>query len=907
MEEPAQFLEGQIANLAFLENIYQNYLAKSIKLDGAWLHFFQEIEKEGLTTPVQPGALLLSETGRIERLTEAYRRYGHIIATVNPIALEQPPELQLLNLEKLGFGVNEKDVLFPTLGLLPQAQAPLKTIIAILEKRYTHDMGFEFKGFTDLPLEQWIQQQIESGAFSKPFSLEEKRLVLHALNDAEFLETFLQTKHVGKKRFSLEGGETLIPMLRFLCAKGAEEGIEEIFIGMSHRGRINVLANILNKSLQGILKDFDEDYVPSSLEGMGDIRYHKGHANEAVYTYQGKTIHLNLTPNPSHLESVNPVVEGQTHAKQFLANDESERRRTIPLLMHGDASLAAQGVVYETLQLSKLHGYETGGTLHLVINNQIGFTTSPKDARSTPYCTDIAHTFGAPVFHVNAENPESCIRALLLALEIRRKFHCDVFIDLNCYRKYGHNEGDEPAFTQPVEYQLIRQKKSIRELYRDQLLREGVITEKEANEEEENLKKNLQEAYAKTQEKDQGIASEGPEEILSSTPEPKTSVEVELLKTVTERFSIIPPDFHPHPKMENIIKERARSVREDKPLDWGMAEFLAYATLLWEGTPVRLSGQDSGRGTFSHRHALWVDQKDDKEYFPLSHLREGQGRFEVLNSCLSEAAVLGFEYGYSVICSMGLTIWEAQFGDFANSAQVFIDQYIASGEQKWGQTSGLVLFLPHGFEGQGPEHSSARLERFLTLAGHGNMQVVNPTTPAQLFHLLRRQVKQPIHKPLVVMTPKGLLRFQACTSRLKDFTEGRFFPLLDDPMQPQKVTCVVLCSGRIYYDLDAQRVKDKRQDIALIRIEQLYPLDEEGLKSLLGRYAPFQKCQWVQEEPENMGAWSFISAYLPRLLPAGVSLSYVGRERSASPATGFYTRHRQELSHIFKQVFEYEK
>ncbi len=907
MEESAQFLEGQIANLAFLENIYQNYQAKSIKLNEAWLHFFQAVEKEGLTTPVKPGALPLSETERIERLADAYRRYGHLIATINPIALEQPQELYLLKLDKLGFSVNEEEVLFPTLGLLPQAQAPLKAIVAVLGKRYAQDMGFEFKGFTDLPLEQWMQQQIESGVFSKPLSLEEKRLVLRALNDAEFLETFLHTKHVGKKRFSLEGGEILIPMLRFLCATGAEEGIEEIYIGMSHRGRINVLANILNKSLQEILKDFDEDYVPLPLEGMGDIRYHKGHANESVHTYQGKTIHVNLTPNPSHLESVNPVVEGQTHAKQFLVHDEGNRRRIIPLLMHGDASLAGQGLVYETLQLSKLHGYETGGTLHLVINNQIGFTTSPKDARSTPYCTDIAHTFGAPVIHVNAENPESCIRALMMALEIRQKFHSDVFIDLNCYRKYGHNEGDEPAFTQPLEYQLIRQKRSIRELYRDLLLRENVITEKEANEEEKKLKKNLQVAYAKAQEKDLGKVSEGSKESPLLTSDPKTSVDDELLKMVTERFSIIPPNFHPHPKLENLIKERARSIKEDKPLDWGLAEFLAYATLLWEGTPVRLSGQDSGRGTFSHRHALWVDQQDEKEYFPLSHLREGQGRFEVLNSCLSEAAVLGFEYGYSVICSMGLTIWEAQFGDFANSAQVIIDQYIASGEQKWGQTSGLVLFLPHGFEGQGPEHSSARLERFLTLAGHGNMQVVNPTTPAQLFHLLRRQVNQSSHKPLVVMTPKGLLRHQACTSRLKDFTEGRFFPLLDDPRQMKKVNRVVLCSGRIYYDLDAQRMKDKREDVALIRIEQLYPLDEEGLKTLLARYVPFHKCLWVQEEPENMGAWSFISAYLPRLLPAGVPLAYIGRERSASPATGFYARHQKELSHIFQQVFEYEK
>jgi 2-oxoglutarate dehydrogenase E1 component len=898
-------LESQIANLAFLEEMYQQ--SRSQKVDPSWTQFFQQFEGEKGNTP--SFALLsqeqVSQTERINHLINAYRRHGHLLATINPIAIEKPQMPEQLKLENLGFSTSEEESLFPTMGLLDQQQASLKAIVEILNKHYCQTVGFEYKEFTDPAIEQWIQEQIESGRFDQPLHLEDKLAILDLLTRAEVLETFLHTKHVGKKRFSLEGGESLIPMLALLISKAAEDGVKEFFIGMSHRGRLNVLANILNKPITSILKDFDEEYVPAPTEGMGDIRYHKGHANESVNTYKGKPIKLTLAPNPSHLESVNPVVEGQTHAKQFLAGDEEERKHIIPLLMHGDAALSGQGVVYETLQMGKLPGFETGGTLHIAINNQVGFTTSPEEGRSTLYCTDIAKTFGAPVFHVNAEDPDMCVKIALFAYEIRQRFHCDVFIDFNCYRKYGHNEGDEPAFTQPLEYQLIRNRQSIRTLYLTHLLQETSIEKKVADSREEILKQHLQDAYQRAQEKiEKPHHSQAAESETFVFPNVLTGVDLTLLQKVAKSFNHIPADFHVNAKIKHIFEERAKAIIEDKPFDWGTAELLAYGTLVCEGMPVRLVGQDSGRGTFSHRHALWVDQANNLPYYPLAHIDQKQARFEVLNTCLSEVAALGFEYGYSTVCIQGLTIWEAQFGDFVNSAQVIIDQYIASGEQKWGQTSNLVLFLPHGFEGQGPEHSSARFERFLTLAGHDNMQIVNPTTPAQIFHLLRRQIKQPFKKPLVILTPKGLLRHSACVSRVKDLTDGQFSFVLDDPKKPSNIRKLILCSGRIYYDLAAQREKEKRDDLALIRIEQLYPLNVSELKRVIAQYGSFEKCQWVQDEPENMGAWPFISFYLPQVLPSEVPFSYVGRERSASPATGFYARHKQELANILSQVFK---
>ena len=895
-------LQGQMANLEYLEQMYQEFQAHPAEVDPSWPQFFKGIE-EAKPLPAVPAApgLLSSRAERIVHLAEAYRKHGHLLANINPIANESPAEPPELNLRAFGFQPSEENELFPSLGLLPQSEASLQALVGVLQKRYSRTAGFEFKGLTEPKIEAWMQEQIESGKFDLPFTAEEKKVILSLLIRAEVLETFLNTKHVGKTRFSLEGAESLIPMLAFMIAEAAESGVEEIFIGMSHRGRLNVLANLFNKPVSSILRDFDDEYEPSSGEGMGDIRYHKGHDDEAVNTCKGKKIKLKMSPNPSHLESINPVVEGEVHARQFLAGDEKERTRIIPMLLHGDAALSGQGIVYETLQMSKLPGFETGGTLHVVVNNQIGFTTTPQEGRSTRYCTDIAHAFSAPVFHLNAEDPETCIRAALMALDMRQRFHCDPFLDFNCYRKYGHNEGDEPAFTQPIEYQIIRKKRSIRSLYVDQLIKEGVVDQKSVDEMEDSFRKELSEAYASRETSKKEEWEEAKSNTASSV---ETGVALQQLREAAESFAKIPSGFHIHPKLEHLMTERSKAVLEDKPFDWGTAEFLAYGTLCMEGIPVRLAGQDSGRGTFSHRHALLIDQQDSHAYYPLAHLREAQGRFEVLNTCLSEAAALGFEYGYSVICRKGLTIWEAQYGDFANSAQVIIDQYIASGEQKWGQRSSLVLFLPHGMEGQGPEHSSARLERFLTLAGHDNIQIAVPTLPAQLFHLLRRQVKQSVRKPLIVFMPKALLRHPSSTSTVSDLVAGRFNVFLDDPRQPKQAHKLLLCSGRVYYDLDAYRQKEKREDVAIIRMEQLYPFDAEELKKIISRYGKVDECLWVQEEPKNMGPWPYVSTHLSKVLPSHLPIRYVGREGSATPATGFYARHKKELANILQQVFQ---
>lgn len=860
-------LSEQIANLPFLEELYQEYLKNPSLLDPSWKTFFDGNEE--ILESIHP-----KKDNPLTDLAEAYRLYGHLAARINSLA-ENP---------------TFPSVLTPFEGNVESAK---------FKKIYCETIGFEFKGI-DSKIEAWIQQRIESPIFSAPFSNEEKKQILSALMRAELLESFLHTKHVGKKRFSLEGGETLIPMLEFLNSEAAENGITEIVMGMSHRGRLNVLANILGKSLQQIFKEFDENLEPAPDERMGDVKYHKGFVNPSLKTLKGKSIALTLASNPSHLESVDAVVEGESKAKQVIEGSIEAQEKICPLLIHGDAAVSGQGVVYETMQLSQLNGYNTGGTLHIVVNNQVGFTTSPEEGRSTRYCTDIAHAFECPVFHVNGDDPENAVRVMLLALEIRQKFHIDVFIDLNCYRKYGHNEGDEPSFTQPADYRLIRSKRSILKAYQEVIVRDKIISEEELLVMEQTLKEKMQQLYADPA----FIPLKSKREENNHWKPMVTGVEREVLLEVSRQMNKVPSGFELHPKLQSLFKEREKAVEDGQRLDWGLAECLAYGTLLWEGFSVRISGQDCGRGTFSHRHAAVKDQNNSSVYYPLAHLRDGQGRFDVLNSCLSEVAVLGFEYGYSLIETAGLTIWEAQFGDFANSAQVIIDQYISSGEEKWGQVSGIVLLLPHGFEGQGPEHSSARLERFLALTGHDNMIVANPTTPAQLFHLLRSQVKRPFKKPLVVMTPKGLLRYPSCTSCLDEFIQGHFLTVLNDPKMPKKVKRVVFCSGRIYYDLDAYREKMGRDDLAFIRLEQLYPLDEEKIRLIIKEYEGVGSYVWVQEEPQNMGGWSYASAALSPLLPKEHFLGYIGRERSATPATGFYARHKQEHDNILTQVFD---
>jgi 2-oxoglutarate dehydrogenase E1 component len=895
----SQQIKGEIGNLELLEALYQQFKNDPNQLHPSWSEYFKSLDENEI--PDKSNRLISSEVkvddqaGRMNQLIETYRTYGHLAAKINPIALKEITEPSQLNLNHFDFQPDQK-------------------MIENLRALYCGHIGFEYKGVVqNQDLENWLQQQIESQTFQKHLSIDQKKIILEYLNRSEIFESFLHTKYVGQKRFSLEGAETLIPMLALLIENGAENGLEEVVLGMAHRGRLNVLSNILNKPYPVIFSEFEEGYIAESFEGTGDVKYHKGYISDAIKTHTGKKIKVTLPPNPSHLESVDPVVEGETRAKQFLMHDEAERQKIIPILVHGDAALSGQGVIYETLQFCRLPGYQTGGTLHFVINNQIGFTTIPKESRSTTYCTDIARAFGAPIFHVNAEFPEDCILATFLAFEIRQKFHCDVFIDLNCYRKYGHNESDEPAFTQPLEYQLIRKKRPIREVYRDQLIQQGMLEKEMAEKLESDFKKGLQAAHKDAQQHLRQQKDKQDQDPMKMPSCAKlcdsfyTGVSREVLRLVAERFLSVPPDFRLHPKLDHLIRERYSMAKGEKSIDWGMGEYLAYATLLWEGVPVRLSGQDSGRGTFSHRHAIWIDQREEKVYFPLAHLKEGQGRFEVWNSPLSEFAVLGFEYGYSVACPQGLTIWEAQFGDFGNGAQVIIDQYIASGEQKWGQQSGLTLLLPHGYEGQGPEHSSGRLERFLSLAGHDNIQIVNPTTPAQFFHLLRRQVLRQLKKPLVVFTPKGLLRHFACVNALEEFEQGAFQEILDDPSNPSQVQRLVLCSGRLYYDLIAERDKRKFEKIAFVRIEQLYPLHQSKLREVVEKYKGFQDCYWVQEEPKNMGAWHFIRSYLEEILIPEIPLHYIGRPTSASPATGSHSRHHDEHLNILNQVFLYEK
>lgn len=863
------------ANIPWVEALYARYEQDPKSVDAAWVNVFKAFEK---TTSGEKDA-------RILLLIDGYRRWGHLAVNVNPISSDSQVEPAELRLENFGLSSSELEHSYFTHGLISKESAPLREIVEALQSIYCSRIGFEYMGMQGLEFEKWLQELIEPLDIS--LTADQKRLVASQLAETEQLENFLHVKFPGQKRFSIEGCETLIPMLAAVIEKGAELGTEEYVLGMSHRGRLSVLVNILHKSYQELFSEFDEGYFPDSFEGSGDVKYHRGFLSDVV-TIHGHQVQLSLTPNPSHLESVDAVVEGQVKAKQV------KQTKAAALLVHGDAAIAGQGVVYETLQLYKLPEYATGGTIHLVVNNQLGFTTNPQEGRSTRYCTDIAKTFGMPVFHVNAEDPEACVFVAYLAAALRHQFKIDVFIDLNCYRKFGHNEGDEPAFTQPLVYQSIRSKKSIAEIFYTRLFEEKVIQKAEVEKWEENFKKSLQVALKSSSEKHENRTS-----IKNNFQEVGTGVDKLTLIKAAERLCFIPTEFSINPKLGNLLKERFAML--ESTIDWGMAEQLALATLAWEGISIRLSGQDSGRGTFSHRHALWVDQKKGTSYYPLSHLKAGQGRVDVINSPLSEFASMGFEYGYSIANPEALVIWEAQFGDFSNGAQVVIDQYISCAEQKWGQKSSLTLLLPHGYEGQGPEHSSARLERFLSLAGNDNMRICNPTTPSQLFHLLRRQRLNHVLKPLVCLTPKALLRHPQCVSALEELEAGVFATILEDPIKLSNAKKLLLCSGKIFYELAELRQKDNL-DFAIVRIEQLYPLDGEKLKELLNSYTHVQDFIWIQEEPKNMGAWSYVQPLFEILM--NKKLQYIGRQQSASPATGSYHMHKQELQMIINALIQ---
>jgi 2-oxoglutarate dehydrogenase E1 component len=836
-------------------------------------------------------------------LVHSYRELGHLVADIDPLdrGIRSHP---LLELDEFGFGEGDLDRVLPSGSFRGLGHKPLRELVEALRETYCGTLAVEYLDIPDKAQRDWLQERMEPTRNRPRLEAEERRRLLEQLVAAEALEQFLQTKFVGQKRFSLEGGEALIPLLDTVVEEAAALGVQELVMGMPHRGRLNVLAHILKKPYELILAEFEGSFLPWNIQGDGDVKYHLGFSRDHE-TRRGHQIHLSMTANPSHLEAVNPVVEGIVRAKQSYRADR-ERRRVVPVLLHGDAAFMGQGSVYETLAMSRLRGFTTGGTIHVIVNNQIGFTTAPEDYRFTRSPSDLARVIEAPVFHVNGDDPEAAVQAARLAVGFRQTFDRDVFIDFVCYRRYGHNELDDPTFTQPVLYRRIRSHPSVAVQYRQRLVEQGVVEDGRAQAVRDDAKASLEAALATARERmprQKVFAFGGVWEGLSWAGDDwsaKTAVDAETLRAVADALRRLPSDFTPHKRARKLLDDRYAMVERGEGIDWGCGESLAYGTLLLEGIPVRLSGQDSERGTFSHRHAVLYDDKEGGPYVPLNHLGAGQAEIEVVNSLLSEVGALGFEYGMSSADPRRLVVWEAQFGDFVNGAQVIIDQFIASAESKWQRMSGLVLLLPHGYEGQGPEHSSARLERFLQLAAEGNMQVVNCTTPAQFFHVLRRQMHRWFRKPLIVMSPKSLLRHPRAVSTLSEFTQGGFQPVLPDARDadPAEMERVLLCSGKVAYTLEAGRDERDWHNIALIRLEQLYPFPAAELAAAIGRYPRATDIRWVQEEPENQGAWSFVRHRIEHLLDEGQRLRYVGRAEAASPATGSYAKHQAEENAI---------
>jgi 2-oxoglutarate dehydrogenase E1 component len=893
-------------NLSLIEDYYQRWLKDPTSVDASWRIFFDGYELgQGPRAGSGPGVDPDAARGQAAatRLIDAYREFGHYVANLDPLKLE-PRRVSPEHLEPAAFGLTAADldrVFYHQLS--PGGSSTLRELIEILQQTYCRTVGVEFMHIRNAEIRQWLLERMEPVRNRPSVDIKQKRRIVYKLNVAELFETFLHKNYVGQKRFSLEGGEMLIPLLDAIIERAGGAGVLEIVMGMPHRGRLNVLTNILNKPYGMLFNEFEGNHMPDMVGGDGDVKYHLGFSANH-WTADKRKVHLTLTANPSHLEAVDPVVEGRMRAKQRRFHDR-DRRLGVPILIHGDAAFAGQGLVAETLNLSQLPGYRTGGTVHIVVNNQIGFTTSPSDGRSTRYCTDVAKMIEAPIFHVNGEDPEAVVFVGELALDFRQRFGRDVVIDMVCYRRHGHNEGDEPGFTQPLMYEKIKNRISIRELYTEQLVMAGDLTSGEAETIAETFADKLREVLEEVK---RGViepatdhrgfagawAGLGPK--FSFKPV-ETGVSYDTLRDITAKISQAPAGFTVNPKLARLISARVKTIEAKEALDWAFAEILAFGSLIVDNIPVRLSGQDSRRGTFSQRHSVLVDQKTGVPYTPLNHLRDDQPEFCVYDSLLSEAAVLGFDYGYSLDDPNMLILWEAQFGDFANGAQVIIDQFIASAESKWGRGSGLVMLLPHGYEGQGPEHSSARLERFLQLCAEDNIQVAVPTTPAQYFHLLRRQVRRDFRKPLIVMTPKSLLRHKLAVSPVEHLTVGHFHDVLDDTAPPDRVRRVVLCSGKVYYDLIARRGEvGSQREIAIVRIEQLYPWPAEQLKSVLERYKSAREWVWVQEESQNMGAWTFVSPRLLELL--GQSVQYVGRDASASPATGSKVVHDREQAEI---------
>ena len=921
-----------VSSLPFVEDLYLDYLKDAASVPETWRRYFEafpgnglaargtlepSFERSSLFNP--PAGRTASTNGatsttnaeaaalqqRADRLVRNYRVRGHIAADLDPLGRpkEAPPEL-----EPAYYDFTDADMASEILSSNFQNARTLSEVIDSLKNTYTRSIGAQFMHIDDLEVRKWLQERMERTENRLELSRNEQVRILTKLTDAVIFEEFIQKKFIGAKSFSLEGSESLVPLLDLAIEKAGEEGVKEIVLGMAHRGRLNVLANVMGKNPRAIFREF-EDKDPEMHRGRGDVKYHLGYSNDWV-TSTGKKVHLSLCFNPSHLEFVNPVALGRTRAKQDRAGD-TAREKGMALLIHGDASFIGEGVVQETLNLSELQGYEVGGALHVIVNNQLGFTTSPTESRSTTYASDIAKMLQSPIFHVNGEDPEAVAQVMSLAMDFRREFKRDVVIDMYAYRRHGHNEGDEPAFTQPQLYQVIRARPTVREAYLERLLELGEVTREEADKIAEERREELERELSVARSDDFAHQYQAYEGLWqgyvggrdAQVDEADTGVPKERLSALLEAQIKFPDDFHLHPKIKRAMEARAEMARGERPLDWAAAESLAFASLAAEGLRVRLSGQDSERGTFSQRHAVLHDVEDGHTYMPLAHLQDA-APVEIYNSPLSETGVLGFEYGYSLDMPDALVAWEAQYGDFVNAGQVIIDQFIASAEDKWRRLSGLVMLLPHGFEGSGPEHSSARLERFLMLAAEDNLQIVNPTTPAQYFHLLRRQVVRRYRKPLIVMTPKSLLRLPKVVSSLDDLAEGEFQRVLaDTETDSRNVKRVLLCTGKVYYDLEKERENLGRDDVAILRLEQLYPLSDEALHAAFAPYADDTPVYWVQEEPENMGAWRFLRVTWGDRLLGRLPFYGVSRPASASPATGSGSSHKLEQAELLKTAF----
>ena len=920
-------------NAAFIEDLYERYLSDPTSIDETWRKRFMAISKESTDqTPDIAHGPVRSNFARLARqrpvfkfaqegmtpaaaakqsavlqLINAWRVRGHQYATLDPLQLHKVAEVPDLDPAFHNFNEADLDTVFNTGSLSAPDRMTLREIIDFIQKVYGGNVGSEYMHITSTNQKRWIQKRVEGYGAKPALSTDNRRWLLTLLTAAEGFEKYLHTKYIGQKRFSLEGGESLIPMLDELIQRAGSAGIKDVVIGMAHRGRLNVLTNILGKPPTELFKEFEGRKGPDSEKSAGDVKYHLGFSSD-VETTRG-FLHLALGFNPSHLEIICPVIEGSVRARQQRRKD-LLGEQSLPVLIHGDSAFAGQGVVMETLQMSQARGYSTGGTVHIIVNNQIGFTTSnPLDTRSTLYCTDVGKMVQTPIFHVNGDDPEAVIFVTRLALDFRMHFQKDVIIDLVCYRRHGHNEADEPAVTQPQMYQKIRRHQPVRAAYADRLIADGVISPDESQELVENYRTSLEQGSVEARptlvdlKYPYRISWEPYRRITWEHPA-DTTVTAERLSQLSEKLLFIPENFELHPRVQKIMEERHRMAVGDQLVDWGFGETLAYASLLDEGYPIRLSGQDSGRGTFFHRHAVLHDQMSERNYIPLQNISKKQANFVVIDSLLSEEAVLAFEYGYSLADPNALTIWEAQFGDFANGAQVVIDQFITSGGTKWGIYSGLTLFLPHGFEGQGAEHSSARLERFLQLCADKNIQVCIPTTPAQVFHMLRRQMIRPMRKPLIVLTPKSLLRHRLATSSLDEFTKGGFKPIIDevDDLDLKKLKHIILCSGKVYYELLEARRARGIQDVAIIRIEQLYPFPRELFKATMSRYSHVEKFIWCQEEPENQGAWDQTKHRLYGLLANGKKLYYTGRAVAAAPAVGYHQLHIEEQELFIDQA-----